>query len=43
MIHWGKKKYFWQDHHQEILGMCQAQGSISINTTRDAARGQRGI
>lgn len=23
--------------------MCQTQGSISINTVRDAARGQRGI
>lgn len=36
-------KYMWQDQHQEILGACQTQGSISINTIMDAARGQRGI
>lgn len=38
-----KNKYMWQDQHQEILGVCQTQGSISINTIMDAARGQRGI
>lgn len=42
VIH-SKNKHFWQDQHQEILGMCQTQRSISINTIRDAARGQRGI
>lgn len=42
MIH-SKNKYIWQDQHQEMLGICQMQGSISINTIMDAARGQRGI
>lgn len=36
-------KYMWQDQHQEMLGACQTQGSISINAIMDAARGQRGI
>lgn len=38
-----KNKYISQEYHQVILAVCQAEGSIAINTIMHAVRGQQEI